>query len=514
MKKFIYGILVACAMSPVLKAQELEDMGPLVNTTYPEIAPLVTPDGSKLFVVRKNHPGNTMMGETQDTWIVKLENDSAVSEARHLIFPFNTMTHNALLYSSADGNMRVIMGVYDKFGNRKKDGYSYTTLSEEGWSDPTEMKIKKYSKMAKGQYLYFCMAPNNNVIILAFSERKNHDKTELYISRRINEEKWTQPKKLNWTVDGDYAPFIASDNKTMYFSSSGRGGFGGNDIFAIKRLDDTWENWSKPENLGDQINTSSDDYYFIISPTGRYAFIGNNSKGSMDIYRKPLFTKDESKPVVIAETLKPDPVIVVEGRVLDAETNKPLEASLYYMNLNKNVVEGNARSNEVNGEYKVVLPYGSNYSIGTKLEGYYSEDVNLDLSSVGEFAIIKKDILLKPIKAEAVIRLNNIFFETGKATLLPTSQNELDRLATILNDNPGMVIEIRGHTDNQGGADLNQSLSENRAKAVVEYLVSKGIDAKRLTSKGFGEKAPTATNDTPEGRAINRRVEFKIISVK
>ena len=134
--------------------------------------------------------------------------------------------------------------------------------------------------------------------------------------------------------------------------------------------------------------------------------------------------------------------------------------------------------------------------------------------TVGEFAGIKKDILLRPIKADAVIRLNNIFFETGKATLLPTSQNELNGLVKIMEENSSMVIEIRGHTDNQGGADLNQTISENRAKSVVEYLVTKGIAANRLTSKGFGEKAPSMTNDTPEGRANNRRVEFKIISIK
>jgi outer membrane protein OmpA-like peptidoglycan-associated protein len=162
----------------------------------------------------------------------------------------------------------------------------------------------------------------------------------------------------------------------------------------------------------------------------------------------------------------------------------------------------------------VVLPYGNNYSINAKLAGYYAENLNLDLSEVGEFEIIKRDILLKPIKAEAVIRLNNIFFETAKSVLLPTSESELDGLIAILNENSGMKIEIRGHTDNVGSDALNQTLSENRAKAVVEYLVSKGISASRLIYKGYGETTPQTTNDTDEGRALNRRVEFKIISLK
>lgn len=513
MKKIFFGLLCLIGLNPLVNAQ-LENLGPLINSTYSDFSPYITPDGSKMFFIRSNHPNNTLVGETQDVWWVRLENDSVTTEAKHLGFPFNTITYNSIEFQSADGNLRIIKGVYDKFGQFKKSGYSFTTLTEEGWSDPTPMNIKKYDKMAKGRYVHFCMAPSGNVVILSFSERKGSETTELYVSKRITDKKWTQPVKMTGTVEGDYAPFIAADNKTMYFTSDGRGGFGSNDIFVSKRLDDTWMNWSKPENLGAGINTDKFDAYFSVSPTGRYAFIVNSSTGNTDVYRIPLFVKDEKKETVIVEAAKPDPVIIVEGTVLDAETNKPLGALLDYINLGTNNPEGVGRSSVIDGKYKVVLPYGSNYSIGAKLQGYYSENVNLDLSTVGEFAVIKKDILLRPIKAEAVIRLNNIFFETAKATLLPTSTNELDRLVSILNDNPSMVIEIRGHTDNQGGTDLNQTLSENRAKSVVDYLVSKGIDAKRLTSKGFGEKAPTATNDTVEGRAINRRVEFKIISIK
>lgn len=513
MKKLALGFLCLFGLSPILNSQ-LENLGTLINSSYSDFSPLVTPDGSKMFFIRSNHPENTLVGETQDVWWVRLTNDSVTTQAKHLGFPFNTIEYNSIEFQSADGNLRIIKGVYDKFGQYKKKGYSFTTLTAEGWSDPTPMVIKKYDKMAKGRYVHFCMAPSGNVIILSFSEVRRSETTELYVCKRITDKKWTKPVKMTGTVEGDYAPFIAGDNKTMYFTSDGRGGFGSNDIFVSKRLDDTWMNWSKPENLGAGINTPNFDAYFSVSPTGRYAFIVNSSTGSSDVYRIPLFSKDTTKQAVIVEAAKPDPVIVVEGTVYDAETNKPLGATLEYINLGNNNTEGVARSSVIDGGYKVVLPYGSNYSIGAKLQGYYSEDVNLDLSSVGEFAVIKKDILLRPIKADAVIRLNNIFFETAKATLLPTSTNELDRLVAILNENGGMVIEIRGHTDNQGGTALNQTLSENRAKAVVDYLVSKGIDAKRLTSKGFGETAPTATNDTKEGRQINRRVEFKIISVK
>lgn len=512
MKSIIISIL--SVMSIVCSAHaQLQNLGKLINSSYDEISPYITPDGSKIFFIREDHPQNTMTGETQDVWWCKMENDSVTTEAKHLGFPFNTLVNNSINFQSADGQIRFMKGVFDKFGQYLKSGYSYTVLTEEGWSDPKAMNIKKYAKMAKGMYVGMCVAPSGNVMILSFSEKKNHDRSELYISKRINDKTWTKPEKIKGTLDGDFAPFIASDNKTMYFSSYARGGYGNADIFVMKRLDDTWLNWSAPENLGANINTPEWDAYFKVSPTGRYAFMVSSKDGNSDVYRLPLFSTDKTKEV-ISQAVKPDPVIIVEGIVKDAETGKFLQANIEYVNLTSNSLEGIGRSSVLDGSYKVVLPYGSNYSLTAKLAGYYAENVNVDISQVGEFAVIKKDILLKPIKAEAVIRLNNIFFETAKATLLPTSQSELDGLVQIMNENPSMIIEIRGHTDNVGADDMNKTLSENRAKSVVDYLVSKGIAATRLSSKGFGETSPTATNDTPEGRALNRRVEFRVISIK
>lgn len=482
---------------------QLQNLGKLANSTYGEISPYITPDGSKIFFIREDHPNNTLVGETQDVWWCQLKNDSVVSEAKHLGFPFNTLHNNSINSQTADGQLRMIKGVFDKYGQFKKSGYSYTVLTAEGWSDPKAMNIKGYAGMNKGKYVGMCLAPSGNVMILSFSEKKDNERSELYISKRIDDDTWSKPEKLAGTKNGDFAPFVASDNKTLYFSAYERGGYGNADIFVMKRLDDTWLNWSEPVNLGEGINTTDWDAYFKVSPTGKYAFLVSAIGGNSDLYRLPLFSKE----------VKPDPVIIVEGVVKDAETGKPLQSSLEYTNLTTNTQEGIGRSSVIDGSYKVVLPYGNNFSIGARLPGYYSENLNLDLSKVGEFAVVKKDILLRPIKAEAVIRLNNIFFETAKAVLLPTSQNELDGLIRILAENPSMKIEIRGHTDNVGSDASNQTLSENRAKAVVDYLAGKGIASGRLVYKGFGESSPVAGNETEEGRAFNRRVEFRIISV-
>lgn len=482
---------------------QMQNLGPLANSKYGEISPYITPDGSKIFFIRESHPKNTLVGETQDVWWCKMSNDSILTEAKHLEFPFNTTYYNSVNSQSSDGQLRIIKGVYDKYGQYKKSGYSYSLLTAEGWSDPKAINIKGYANMVKGKYVGMCLAPSGNVMIHCFSELKNNNRSELYISKRIDDETWSKPEKIHGTKNGDFAPFIASDNKTMYFSAYERGGYGNADIFVTKRLDETWLNWSEPVNLGDSINTKDWDAYFNVSPTGKYAFLVSSINENSDLFRMPLFSK----------AVKPDPVIIVEGIVKDAETGKPLQSSLDYTNLATNTQEGIGRSSAVDGAYKIVLPYGSNFSIGAKLQGYYAENLNLDLSMFGEFAVVRKDILLRPIKAEAIIRLNNIFFETGKAVLLPTSQNELEGLVKILHENPGMKIEIRGHTDNVGSDANNQQLSENRAKAVVDYLTSKGITPDKLIFKGYGESTPVTTNDTEEGRAFNRRVEFKIISV-
>lgn len=524
MKKILY-IILAWSIIGNSFAQK-ENLGSKVNNEWHEIGPYISPDGSKLFFVRSGQdPAHTMFGMTQDSWMCYLNNDSVVSQAKHLGFPFNRSKYNTINYQSADGQLRIFGGVYSRYMYRKANGYSYSVLKKDGWSNPKALKIKDYDDMNRGNYLSMCMAPNGYCMILSFSEQSNDDKEYLYISRRITDEKWTRPEKLSFTVHGDFGAYMAPDNRTLYFSSYGRGGYGDADIYVTKRLDDTWQKWSEPVNLGPKINTDGREAYFIVSPSGRYAFVSSDGgvNGSVDLVRIPLFAKEEPKQEgdtvvvkeqVIVEAAKPDPVIIVEGVVKNAETGEPMSASIEYLNLTENSIEGIARSSEVDGSFKVVLRYGSNYSITASRQGFYSENVNLDLKEVGEFQTIKKDILMKPFKVDVVIRLNNIFFETAKATLLPESQMELDNLVKILTENPKMKIEIQGHTDNVGSDAANLTLSDNRAKSVVEYLVGKGIAANRLTSKGYGETKPVATNDTDEGKALNRRVEFRIISIK
>lgn len=204
-------------------------------------------------------------------------------------------------------------------------------------------------------------------------------------------------------------------------------------------------------------------------------------------------------------------MILITGKVFNAKTKEPLGAVIEYENLADGKNVGVAQSNPQTGEYKIVLPYGKNYGFMAYAEKHISVSDNLDLSTVAEYKEVTRDLYLVPIEVGSTIRLNNIFFDVAKATLRAESYPELDRLAGLMTQNGKMQIELSGHTDNVGSDDANLKLSADRAKSVTDYLVSLGITAERIVAKGYGETKPLTTNDTDEGRQLNRRVEFTIL---
>jgi outer membrane protein OmpA-like peptidoglycan-associated protein len=308
---------------------------------------------------------------------------------------------------------------------------------------------------------------------------------------------------------------------------------GGYDIFKSV-YDDVTKTWSTPENLGYPVNTPDDDVFFVVSASGKhgyYASINGNGYGEKDIYmvtflgaEKPMVMNNEDnllasqtapvKETVIAPVMqiKEAQLTILKGVITDAMTKKPLEATIELVDNTKNMVVATFTSNSATGKYLVSLPAGRNYGIAVKKEGYLFHSENFDIPATAAFQEVTKDVELKNVAVGSKIILKNIFFDFDKATLRPESTNELERLTKLLQDVPTLKIEIGGHTDSKGADDYNKKLSDNRAKAVVTYLIGKGIAADRLTSAGYGEEQPIATNDTDEGRQMNRRTEFKIIS--
>ena len=475
------------------------------NTSYSEITPVISPDGKTLYFIRADHPKNTKGSlNSQDIWVADVSNGLENATATKLGAPFNTETYNSVAGVSPDENTMMVKG-YFKNGIFTKRGYSFTYRTATGWSTPVGIDIKEYENMALGAYVGAYWSQDGKHILLSMSENASDDNQDLYVTHLEKDGTWSKPKSLGKTLntEGDeHSAFLASDGKTLYFSSNREGGLGNNDIWLSKRLDDTWTNWSEPENLGAEINTSEWDAYYTIDASGQWAYMASskNSKGREDIVR-----------IKVKEEKQPDPVVLVVGKVLNAKTNQPIEATIAYNGLIDGVNYGYARTNPATGEYKIVLPYGKNYDFSANASNFIGVSDNLDLTGVGEYKEIERNLYLVPIEVGSTVRLNNIFFETGSATLKTESYSELNRVLEFMTNNPKVKIELGGHTDNVGSDDANMKLSQNRVNSVLKYLTEKGISADRMVAKGYGESKPIDTNDTDEGRQKNRRVEFIIL---
>lgn len=491
---------------------KIENLGEQVNSKLPELRPTISPDGNLLFFIRQNDPFNTKYNSvpnSQDIWFSLRDTGTGKwSKAVHLGEPLNTVEYNAVFWISPDNNRILIRNAFingDYFGN----GVSMCYLTKYGnWSKPEMLRIKNLDKYNRGMTYGASMANNGQTLLLYMSEINNSRNNDIYVSFLEKDGTWTEPKGLGKIINlkeyNELTPYLASDGETLYFSSNRPGGLGSNDIWKSKRLDSTWQRWSEPENLGSPINTPEWDAFFTLDAGGEFAYLTTNEEtyGSSDIVR-----------VKLLEVQKPDPVILVSGNVYNAKTLEPLSASLIYETLPDGAVAGNGISNAYDGSFKIVLPYDKNYSIRASADKFFaiSENLNLDsLTKVG-YKEIHKDLYLAPIEIGQVFRLNNVFFDFDKWDLRPESYFELNRVVQLLNDNPTIEIEMSAHTDSRGTDEYNYVLSDKRAKSVMDYILSQGISPSRITSHGYGESKPVATNETDDGRQLNRRVEFKIL---
>lgn len=477
-----------------------------VNSPYKEIKPLISPNGDILYFSRQNHPENVGgADDIEDIWYSEKDKTSGEWQvAKNIGAPLNNDGPNFISSITPDGNTAILL-LGNKYGKngKMKAGVSISTKTSEGWEEPTSLEIKNdYNLSPKvGYYL----ANNRKILIMSVERKDTKGDRDLYVSFLGNDGIWSEPKNLGDDINSaseESSPFLAPDDKTLYFSSRGYSSYGGNDIYLTRRLDDTWENWSEPENLGPGINSTGDDVFFNIDPKGENAYFSRNvSEDDADIFA-----------INMPELFRPTAVILVKGKVVDRKTKQPISARIFYEKLPGGEEIGTVNSDPVTGEYQILLPSGEKYGYLAESAGYVAINENIDLENSTEYAEITQNLILVPIETEVTIRLNNIFFGFDKSSLKQGSFPELNRLAELLQSNSSMEIEISGHTDNIGTRKYNQILSERRAQAVYKYLEDKGIDGNRLTIIGYGKDRPMVSNDDEdEGRELNRRVEFKIL---
>ena len=494
--------------STILK---IENLGININSDLPELRPTISADGNTLFFICENHPVNTKYNSvpnSQDIWYSRRDSSGKWSEARHLAYPLNTSQYNAVYWMSPDNNRILIRGAFLN-GAFNGKGVSMCSLKSNGrWSEPNALMIKNYFKYDRGRQSGATMAHDGKTLLLYMTPEPGGENNDLFVCFLTADGSWTEPKNLGKTINSpltdEMTPYVAADGVTLYFSSNRPGGLGDNDIWMTRRLDKTWQKWSEPVNLGSPINTENWDAFFTLDAGGEYAYLTTNlnTYGESDIVRVKLLERE-----------KPNPVLMVSGNVYNQKTKEPITASLVYETLPDGVEAGNAISNASDGSFKIVLPYDKNYLIRAIADKFFavSENLNLDSLVKAGYKEIHKDLYLVPIEIGQVVRLNNVFFDFDKADLRSESFVELDRVVKLLEENPAIEIEMSAHTDSRGSDEYNFKLSDNRARSVMEYILSKGIAPNRITSQGYGETKPVVDNDTDENRQLNRRVEFKIL---
>jgi outer membrane protein OmpA-like peptidoglycan-associated protein len=379
--------------------------------------------------------------------------------------------------------------------------FAWSTRTAHGWSVPAPLRMRGFEHNA--ERLEIVLAPDGRHLLLAIRNRESNGEHDLYVSTLGGDGVWSKPQNLGGAINSrgrEGSPFMAPDGRTLYFCSDRPGGSGGFDFYVTRRLDETWLKWSPAENMGQEINTDQDDISLSVDASGRFAFMAIGPLLKEDIYEFAL-----------PPALRPTPVAFVWGKVTTPD-GAPLPAGIAYELLRTGEGAGQANARPGNGSYQIALPVGEDYAFRASASGYVAISDRIDLTKARSEERFERNLVLVPLEIGTPIRLNNVFFDTGKTTPLPESKRELDRLVALMTEIPTLRIEVRGHTDSVDDSAFNLALSDGRAAAIADYLARAGVAPDRLASKGFGEGLPIGTNATEQGRKLNRRVEFVVLS--
>jgi outer membrane protein OmpA-like peptidoglycan-associated protein len=505
------------------------NMGEPVNSQYDDYLTIPLHNGKYSFVTRRPDDNSDKKAPIDSKYLEKSyfttigdNNVLTVSPAEK---PFLYSGNTAIIAENAQGNIRLLY-----VGNKGNGNISYSALKNGKWGKPKELNSKINSKYTETSA---SISPDGKELFFVSDREKKSKGKDIYVANIENLDKMSvgKPQPLSDIINSTYdedAVFIANDGKTLYFSSKGFNSMGGYDVF--KSVRDENGVWSKPENLGYPVNTPDDDLFYEAGPDNKVAYLSSNREGTvglMDIYKIVINSGKELMPLratpeilayvtdfrtsVLHETGKKLSVgFALTGTVKDMITGKGIATRIRVINRQTGDSIPSVSSDST-GIFKFFSDDRAKFNFNISTPGYMPATDSIDLVILPEAEEYQKDFKLKAITKGSKMVLKNIFFETGKPDLKPESFPALAMLVDFMKTNPTMKLEISGHTDNVGSAAANLKLSKLRAESVVKYLISNGINNIQLTSVGYGSKKPAASNKTPTGRELNRRVEFKVL---
>lgn len=450
-------------------------------------------------IAGKNISDPTTSRFNQDIYIAK-HDGMGFSDVKHPESPLNNALPNSVCSATPDPDVLIITNQFVKEGGMSAGFSTIKRNVSGGFEFPKAIEIDDFYTYS--EEVGFSMAPDGNAIIMSLDRDDTYGGLDLYVSFRINDHHFTAPTNLGPVINTKYreiAPYVSKDNNRLFFASN-RTPNRSFDIFTASRQAYSWIQWAELKKLPEPINSAFDDSQpFFVEKTDELFFISNR-EGNSDIYKVGLTPK-----------IKPEKEVAIKGVIIDATTQKPVRAMLNY----GPVKEENPPNffNSFTGDFKVNLIFKDNYKFSAKKNNYFSSEIVLDPD---QFADIKSNyemvIELYPINKTEFIQIGSLNFKQSKSSLMANSTPELDRLYRILKQNNKLEIRIEGHTDNIGDGGAKESLSEARANTIKQYLIDKGISARRIDTKGYGDSRPLNTNETEAERRANRRVEVRIIN--
>ncbi len=480
------------------------NLGPNVNSEHDEYAPTLTADEQTLIFTRKKPRENRdflHLGFEYEDFYVSVREDGIWGPAENLGPPINTQNNEGAQSISADGNHLYFTACNRPGGMGSCDIY-YARKAGEGWSEPVNLGPPVNSSAWESQP---SISPDGKTLYFISNRKGNLGRMDIWVSTQVREGRWSEPQNIGPVINTtgrEMSPFIHPDNTTLFFASDGHPGMGGLDLFYSQKGKDG--EWQTPVNLGYPINTYSDEISLVVGASGKEAYFASEQpggEGGTDLYFFELY-----------EEARPNPVTYMKGFVFDADTRRRLEARFELIDLATDEIIVQSLSSARTGEFLIPIPVMTNLALNVWRDGYlfFSENFAFEDVRTGVDPHLY-NIPLQPIKEGESVVLRNIFFKVDSHELLSESMTELRRLLDLMTQNPSLRIEIGGHTDSTGSFAYNKNLSEKRALSVYNYLLENGIEEQRLDYSGYADQKPIATNETEEGRAQNRRTEFKVL---